>query len=964
MKAPSLRFSLPIVLLLTSASSFAQCPSSTPTIAQIQGAKSTTAEVVSPCVGQTVQTSGIVTAITPTGFFIQTPDLTPHPTEGIYINTGAAAVAPVVVGNNLQVTGVVSTVPALSQSHIAGNEITVDPATGITLISGNNPLPQPIVLTSANLSPTGGIYQLTPYEGMRVNFTSLTAVSGTGGTLDEANETYTSNGQFYAVLTTSGSTARPFRGPGIDLRDAPVPNTPSGVAQFNDNPQRILVDSGTLVPSAPIDLATGSTMNGPTGVLDFTSSYDNTYTPARFLLDPSWGRTNVDTSTALQIQPVTTPASSQFTVVSLNIDRFFNDKAADNIYYVPPGVIANNGTTSTGATFASTAVTVATAAYTRRIQKTALAICNILKTPDIIALEGIENQSVANDIAAAVNSPATGSPMQGCSVAYTALGTDNVNYYTLDSTGISTGFLIKNSTIDELDFFQGGGCADYTTNPPTNCETFTPTTGSATPITSNDRPWLILSVGIKRTNAKDYPVWIIVNDLADMSGENSTTSTAVREKKEQQAEEVSSFIQTLQAKGYHVISVGNFNAFEFSDGYTDTLATYTNNNVLPSSQVVQPGKSGIATPPLNDMTLQLPDTQPNPRWSYVDNGNAEDTEHFVITSDLASTSQFGFAHFNADFPAVDLNDATVATRVSSHDAAIGYFAIPAPVLGVFLSPNTATFGNVTVGTSSSSQAFTLKNIGEAPVTIASITASGDFSQTNNCPVTPTTLALNASCTINVVFKPTVAGPRTGSLSALTNAGSSAATASLSGVGAGFTLTDSQGNTSTTVTTAAGSTGTSTLVYTPFGGFTGTITTTCAAQGTAPTGVTCTAPQSFALSGTAAVNQTVSFATTSRILAGGLALGSSRSPWSAALVLAIAGLIMLLAGRTRRLARISGLLILLLAIFIPAIGCSGGGGSNGGSHNNPNGTPAGSYTYNVTATSGSLTATETVTLVVQ
>ena len=170
-----------------------------------------------------------------------------------------------------------------------------------------------------------------------------------------------------------------------------------------------------------------------------------------------------------------------------------------------------------------------------------------------------------------------------------------------------------------------------------------------------------------------------------------------------------------------------------------------------------------------------------------------------------------------------------------------------------------------------------------------------------------------------------------------------------------------GGASETLEAVALATGTATLVYTPFGGFGGTIATTCTAQGTAPIGVTCSAPASFALSGTAAVNQSVSFTTTSRILTGGIALGSlKRSPWSAALILTLVGLLMLLAGRTRRLARISGLLVLLLAIFIPAIGCSGGGGPR----NNPNGTPAGSYAYAVTATSGTLSATETVTLVVQ
>ncbi len=937
-------------LFLGSLTCFSQCPSSTPTIDQIQGVKSATSEVVSPCAGQTVTTSGIVTAITSTGFFIEEPGTPPAGlTTGIYINTAAAS--PVQVADNVTVTGTVSTVPA--SNHLSGTEITVNPATGITVNSAGQPLPTPVALDATKLSSTGSIYQLTPYEAMRVSFASLTAVSGTGGTLNEAAETYNSNGQFYAVITaTSGTTARPFRATGIDLRDAPVPNAPASVPVFNDNPQRILVDSGTLNGSTPLDVATGTVITGASGVvgvLDFTDSLDANYTPARLLLDPANGL-NVNASAAMTVQPVAAPASGQFTIASLNLDRFYNTSSSDDIYYVPPGVIVN-GTASTGQTFPSSAVDVTSAAYTNRLQKTALAICNVLNTPDIIALEGIENQNVAADIAAAINTQ--------CAVAYSAYGTDNTNFYTLDSTGISIGFLLKNSTVDNLGLAQGGGCQTYLPTP-SGCETFTPTTGSATPLTLNLRPWLILTAGIKRANAKDYAVVVINNDLADIAGENSTTSTAVRQQKEMQAEEISAYIQTLQAKGIHVISIGNFSAFEFSDGYTDTLATYTNNNVLPSTEVVQPGKSGLVTPSLNDLTLTIPASQ---RWSYVDSGNAEVLDHFVITSELASTTQFAYAHFNADFPADDLQNATLPTRVTSHDAAIGYFNIPAPVAAAFLSPPSASFGNVNVGTSSAGQQFTLSNVGETPLTVTSITASGDFAESNNCG---TSLALSASCTINVVFTPTASGARTGTLSVVTSASANAATATLTGTGTtpDFTLADVSGDTSTTVTVVAGAITTATLVFTPINGFSGTIATTCTAQGTAPTGVTCTPPASFALSGTAAVNQSVSFATTARTASGGLASGSfNRSPWSTAILLALSGLLMFLAGRTRRLARISGLLILLLAIFIPAIGCSGGGSSNGGG-GGTTGTPAGSYTYTVTATSGSISHSETVTLVVQ
>src|SRR5207247_8134408 len=62
------------------------------------------------------------------------------------------------------------------------------------------------------------------------------------------------------------------------------------------------------------------------------------------------------------------------------------------------------------------------------------------------------------------------------------------------------------------------------------------------------------------------------------------------------------------------------------------------------------------------------------------------------------------------------------------------------------------------------------------------TNSGAFAQNNNCPMSPSTLAASASCTINVTFTPSVGGTRTGTLTVTDNAGGSPQTASLTGTG--------------------------------------------------------------------------------------------------------------------------------------------------------------------------------------
>jgi hypothetical protein len=85
-----------------------------------------------------------------------------------------------------------------------------------------------------------------------------------------------------------------------------------------------------------------------------------------------------------------------------------------------------------------------------------------------------------------------------------------------------------------------------------------------------------------------------------------------------------------------------------------------------------------------------------------------------------------------------------------------------------LSPTNVTFGPQVVLTTSAAKLVTLKNSGlGGSLTISGIVASGDYSQTNECP---STLPQGASCTIDVAFAPNALGTvNDGAITVATNA---------------------------------------------------------------------------------------------------------------------------------------------------------------------------------------------------
>ena len=661
--------------------------------------------------GKAITTSGIVIGVKSNGFYIEARDASTNPStpQGILVYTGSTTKPSLIaLGNEVQVTGTISTYPATGLTP--GTEI--DGPQTFTLLTSGNPLPAPITITAAMDSPSGGVSQFTRLEGSRVAVDSLTTTSGTDASLNEATETNTSNGRFYGVVT---GVPRPFREPGVAITDTTFGPLPAGVPVWDSNPELLYIDSKTF-GGTPIDLTSSSTVTGLSGVMDFSFG-----TP-EIILDAA----NHPTVTGgLTPQPIPAQASNEFTVASFNMERFYNDTAdADN-----PG---------------SSAVTVTTEAYQRRLNKASLAIRNILHMPDIIGTQEIENLAVLTDLASKISSDAV------------AAGQPDPLYQPYlylanDGTAINTGFLVKSTRVTTVKVEQLG----LTTK-------FTNSTGGQS--TLNDRTPLVLHAAIKRGGtAPDYPVTAISVHQRSLINVDDPTSTGatVRLKREAQAEYLANLIQSYQAAGEHVVSVGDYNAFEFSDGFVDTIGV-TKGTPVPASQVVTPPVAGLVNPPLVDLVTLLPADQ---RQSYVETGSAQVLDHILVTSDLVPTNtRLVYAHIDSDFPLVNLNDASNPTRISDHDPAVAYFAVP-PVQGTV---QLVTSSVLTAVAGSYQAALAVKNIGTG--TAQNVTITGAIlGSTSGAPL-PASLGdiqPGASASVTVLFPASAGVPGSAAVERIT-----------------------------------------------------------------------------------------------------------------------------------------------------------------------------------------------------
>lgn len=166
-----------------------------------------------------------------------------------------------------------------------------------------------------------------------------------------------------------------------------------------------------------------------------------------------------------------------------------------------------------------------------------------------------------------------------------------------------------------------------------------------------------------------------------------------------------------------------------------------------------------------------------------------------------------------------------------------------------------SFGPRLIGTTSAVQLLMLSNSGDATLDISSITAAGDFSQTNSCS---NSVAPGASCTIQVNFTPSASGVRNGRVVVLDDdpAGGSQ-TSALSGIGVDFAVTASP----VSNTIRSGQIAQYTVTVSAVGdAFESAVTLTCSG---APAASSCSVSPSAVTPGSGATSATLNVATSTR-----------------------------------------------------------------------------------------------------
>ena len=433
------------------------------------------------------------------------------------------------------------------------------------------------------------------------------------------------------------------------------------ISRWDENPERIFIDSEGLLGSSVLLVTSNVTLSNITGPLDF--SFGN----YKILPETPPGTTANMTAVA-----VPTSAADQFTVAGFNIENFNNNA-------------------------------------TQR-KKAALAIRTVLRYPDVIGHVEIANLASLQALAIQVNDDAV------------AAGDPNPSYEArlIPASPFATqnvGFLVKTSKvqIDSVTQEELPGCVGTAAT----CNTFTDPNNNQ-PALLNDRPPLVLRATVDPSGVNPRQIIVIVNHLRSFIDIETVTGEGarVRAKRKAQGEFLADLLQDLQTNNptTAIISIGDYNAYEFNDGYTDPIATIKGMPTADNELVVDESPD-LVDPNFINLTDGLPASQ---RYSFIFEGTPQALDHVIVNTVAHSyLERYAIARNNADFPenSAVASDITRPERNSDHDMPIAYFTFPPTITlstnPITLSPPNHSYRTITV----SDMVVSASDTGDPTITI-------------------------------------------------------------------------------------------------------------------------------------------------------------------------------------------------------------------------------------------------------
>jgi predicted extracellular nuclease/methionine-rich copper-binding protein CopC len=275
-------------------------------------------------------------------------------------------------------------------------------------------------------------------------------------------------------------------------------------------------------------------------------------------------------------------------------------------------------------------------AYADKLNKLSLYIRTLLGAPDILAVQEAEKLQVLVDLANTIK-------IDDAALIYAPYLLEGN-----DISGIDIGFLVRRE-VTVKSVTQLGATEIF----------------SADNSRLHDRPPLLLQA--KLQDSSDVAVFAV--HLRSLNGiDDSSEGPRVRQKRHEQAVAVANMVQAQQTNHSNIrlAVVGDFNAFQFTDGYVHVLGQIMG-IPAPATAALIPG-TDLVNPDLINAMLALPE---NERYSFVFQGTAQALDHILVSQNLQPlVTGIQYARANADAAENFEADATTPLRVSDHDGLV------------------------------------------------------------------------------------------------------------------------------------------------------------------------------------------------------------------------------------------------------------------------------------------------------